>query len=381
MSVGILVDRDTSWAERCAVTTVFFGSGLGIGAWAASVPTFKDRFALSDGALSIALLAFAAGAVVSMPLAGLLAPRFGAARLIRLTALLFAATLLLPPLAWSLPSLVVAVFAMGAGQGSLDVAMNAYASGVEQRWKGPIMSSFHAAWSAGGLAGAALGAALAGSSRAMVVAMVIATILIAGAWMAFRDGAPTLSAGPRLMLPQRAALPLCVAALLCLLCEGAMVDWSAVYLRTVAEMPSGQAAVGYAAFAATMLIGRVTGDRVVRSLGRPQVVAMGGLLAAAGLALVIILPMPLTVTVGFALVGIGMSNIVPILFSAAGRLWTSPSLGVAMVATTGYAGFLLGPVIIGAIAQSAGLRIGMWVLVGCAGIVALLANAVRAEQP
>ena len=137
MSVGILVDRDTSWAERCAVTTVFFGSGLGIGAWAASVPTFKDRFALSDGALSIALLAFAAGAVVSMPLAGLLAPRFGAARLIRLTALLFAATLLLPPLAWSLPSLVVAVFAMGAGQGSLDVAMNAYASGVEQRWKGP----------------------------------------------------------------------------------------------------------------------------------------------------------------------------------------------------------------------------------------------------
>ena len=186
MSVGILVDRDTSWAERCAVTTVFFGSGLGIGAWAASVPTFKDRFALSDGALSIALLAFAAGAVVSMPLAGLLAPRFGAARLIRLTALLFAATLLLPPLAWSLPSLVVAVFAMGAGQGSLDVAMNAYASGVEQRWKGPIMSSFHAAWSAGGLSGAALGAALAGSSRAMVAATVIATILTAGAWMAFR---------------------------------------------------------------------------------------------------------------------------------------------------------------------------------------------------
>ena len=111
--------------ERCAVTAVFFGSGLGIGAWAASVPTFKDRFALSDGALSIALLAFAAGAVVSMPLAGLLAPRFGAARLIRLTALLFAATLLLPPLAWSLTTLVVAVFAMGAGQGSLDVAMNA----------------------------------------------------------------------------------------------------------------------------------------------------------------------------------------------------------------------------------------------------------------
>src|SRR5271156_6528395 len=155
MSVGILVDRDTSWAERCAVTTVFFGSGLGIGTWAASVPTFKDRFALSDGALSLALLAFAAGAVVAMPLAGLLAPKIGAGRLIRLTALLFAATLLLPPGAWSLPSLVVAVFAMGAGQGSLDVAMNAYASGVEHRWKAPIMSSFHAAWSAGGLAGGA----------------------------------------------------------------------------------------------------------------------------------------------------------------------------------------------------------------------------------
>ncbi len=373
--------RGASWAERAAVTTVFLANGLGIGAWAASIPVFKARLALSDGALSLALLAFAAGAVLAMPLAGLLAPRLGTGRATRLAAPVFAATLLLPPMAASLPALAAAAFVVGAANGALDVAMNAHASGVERRWGAAIMSSFHAAFSAGGLAGAALGAGLAavGAVWAMRAAAALAAALAAGAWAALRDegtAAPT-PAGPGLMLPGRAALPLCAAALLCMLCEGAMADWSAVYLAAVAGASRSQAAAGYAAFSAAMLAGRLAGDGAVRSLGRAQVVGAGGALAAVGLALAVAVPAPLPAVAGFALVGLGLSNVVPAVFSAAGGLGASPAAGVAMAATAGYAGFLAGPVMIGAAAQAAGLQAGVGLLVACAGAVALLAGAVR----
>ena len=372
-----------SWKERAAATAVFFGNGIGIGAWAASIPVFKAHLALSDGTLSLALLAFAAGAVLAMPLAGLLASRLGTGHATRLATLAFAAVLLLPPLAVSLPTLAVAAFAVGLANGALDVAMNAHASSLERRWRAAIMSSFHAAFSAGGLAGAALGAGLATAGAAWILgaAAALAASLAAGAWAGLRgEGEVPAPAGPGLMLPGRAALPLCAAALLCMLCEGAVADWSAVYLRAVAGAPPGTAAAGYAAFSAAMLAARLAGDGAVRALGRTRVVRAGGALAALGLALAVAVPMPLPVAAGFALVGLGLSNVVPAVFSAAGRLGASPSAGVAMAATAGYAGFLAGPVVVGTAAQMAGLQTGLGLLVACASAVALLAGAVRTRS-
>lgn len=379
MSANATAGCRASWAERAATTAAFLASGLGIGAWAAAIPTFRNALALSNGALSLALLAFAVGAVLAMQLAGRLAHRVGTARATRLAVLLFAAALLLPPLAPDLPALIAAALAMGAAQGLLDVVMNAEASLVERGWGRPIMSSFHAAFSAGGLAGAALGGAVAGmaAGRGMELAAAAVIVLAGGAWAGLRSRGTPTSPGPRLMLPQRALLPLCGAALLCMLCEGAMGDWSAVYLATVAGAAPNRAAFGYAAFSAAMLGGRLAGDFVVRGIGRARVIAMGGLIAAAGLSLVVAVPAPLPAILGFALVGIGLSNVVPALYSTAGRSAASPAAGVAMVATAGYSGFLVGPAVIGMTAQLLGLRAGMTVLVGCAGAAALAGRAVR----
>lgn len=372
MAAGL---RAASWAERAAVTAVFLANGLGIGAWAASLPAFKTQMQLSNGALSLALLGFAVGAVLAMPVTGLLAPRLGPARVTQLAALCFAGALLLPPLAGSLSALTLAAFVLGAANGALDVAMNAHASEVERRWGAAIMPSFHAAFSAGGLAGAALGAVLA--RAAPDTTALLAAALAAFAWPALRDKGTASLTGTVLMLPGRAVLPLCAAALLCMLCEGAMADWSGVYLATTTGATTGAASAGYAGFSAAMLAGRLAGDGAVRALGRARVVAIGGMVAATGLALAAVTSSWLMAAAGFALVGIGLSNVVPAVFSAAGSLAASPVAGVAMAATAGYAGFLIGPVTIGAVAQAAGLRAGIALLVACAGTVALLAKAVH----
>src|SRR5580698_8842505 len=187
---------------------------MGIGAWAASIALLQRRLHLTDGALSLALLGFAAGAVLSMPITGRLAPRLGVARATRIAALMFAIGLLGPGFAYGLPELIVTAFALGLANGALDVSMNGMASGIESRWGAPIMSSFHAAFSVGGLCGAALGAAMATRSSPLMSAMSIVAIAnIAGAalaWRALRDPTPALAPpASGFAWPDRAALWLC----------------------------------------------------------------------------------------------------------------------------------------------------------------------------
>ena len=372
--------RAAPWGERGAVTAVFLANGIGIGAWAASIPFLKARLALSDGGLGGALFAFAAGAIVAMLAASRLALLRDAARATRFSALAFAGALALPLLAASLPALTGAAFVVGAANGLMDVAMNAHASGVERRWGAAIMSSFHAAFSAGGLAGAVLGGALAaeGASAILGGGAALAAALSVFAWPLLGEGdSPAPAAKMDLAIPIAAALPLCAAALLSAMCEGAMADWTGVYLADVARTRQEATSLGYAAFSAAMVAGRLTGDGAVRVWGRARVVGWGAWLAAGGLALAVLTPSLATASIGFALVGVGLSNVVPALFSAAAGLGASPAAGVAMAALASYAGLLGGPAAIGAVAQSAGLRAAMAMLIVCAAAAALTARALR----
>jgi MFS family permease len=381
MSGGVASVRSGSWSERAAVVAVFLANGVGIGAWAACIPALKARLALSDGALGFVLFAFAVGAVLSMQLAARLTRRLGPANATRAATLLFGVALPLPAFAPDFATLAVAAFAVGAANGLLDVTMNGYAGGLERRWGAAIMSSFHAAWSAGGLVGATVGGALIvfGAASTLGVAAALAAALAALVWTWLQDAdalPPPTEAG--VAPPIGAVLPLCVAALLCMGCEGAMGDWTGVYLMETARAPQAMAPIGFAAFSATMVVGRLVGDNAVRAWGRARVVRWGATLAAAGLALAVVDPRLGPATLGFALVGAGLSNVVPTLFSAAAGLASVPAAGVAMVATAGYAGLLSGPVVIGAIAQGASLRLGLAFLVVCAVGAALAGRALRA---
>ena len=373
--------RSASWPERAAVVAVFLANGVGIGAWAACIPALKARLALSDGALGFVLFAFAVGAVLSMQLAARLTRRLGPANATRAATLLFGVALPLPALAPDFATLAIAAFAVGAANGLLDVTMNGHAGGIERRWGAAIMSSFHAAWSAGGLVGAAIGGALLvfGAAWTLGAAAALVAAFAALVWTRLQDAdalPPSTQAGAA--PPIATVLPLCVAALLCMGCEGAMADWTGVYLMETARAPQAMAPIGFAAFSATMVVGRLLGDNAVRAWGRARVVRWGATLAAAGLALAVVDPRLGPATLGFALVGAGLSNVVPTLFSAAAGLASVPAAGVAMVATAGYAGLLSGPVVIGAIAQGASLRLGIAILILCVGVAAVAARSLRA---
>jgi MFS family permease len=356
--------------ERYATTAVFLANGFGIGAWAVEVPRVKDKLLLGDSLLGIALFAFALGAIVAMPLAGRLAPKLGSGRATALLGVLFAAAFPLPALAPNAALLCVALLMLGAFNGALDVSMNGHASSIEKVWGAPIMSSFHAAWSAGGLAGAAAGTLLQKAgfgvlSGLALPALPIAALIVGAALFSLRDVGPRPEASPGggFALPRGGVVKLAALAFLCMMTEGAIADWSAVYLRTALPGHADSAGIGYTAFAFAMAGCRMVGDAFVRRLGAVRVVALGGLLSAAGLAAVLAAPALTTAVAGFICVGIGLANVVPVIFSAAGRTTEPPVIGVSMAATTGYAGFLVGPPLIGFGAGLVGLPLALGVLV------------------
>ena len=370
--------------ERIATLAVFLANGFGIGAWAVEVPRIKESLALSDTQLGFALFAFALGAIIAMPLAGKLAPRFGSGRATALLAAAFVVALPLPALMPNLVSLCAVLIVLGAANGALDVSMNGHASAIEAQWRAPIMSSFHAGWSAGGLLGAATGAMLQKAGVGVVGGLAlpdafIAALMLAAASIALREQGPrSLKPAPGFALPSGAVMKLAGLAFLCMMVEGAVADWSAVFLRSALAGDASIAALGYSAFALSMAACRIVGDVSVRRFGPSTVVALGGLVAAAGLALVLGLPNVVTACVGFGLVGIGLANIVPVIFSAAGRSTATPAIGVSMAATAGYAGFLVGPPLIGLGAGFVGLRLALCVLLMAALVVCLVGGkAVR----
>jgi MFS family permease len=334
------------------------------------------------------LLAFGLGAVVLMPIAGWLCGRVGSRATTLTSAFLFTLMLLLPGLAPDLASFVAASLIAGACNGATDVSMNTNATEVESAWKAPIMSSFHAFFSLGGLVGAGASGLLiaAGYDIPATLAISCAAIglMLVGASFGLLPHTPKAAEGAAeghaFAWPRGPMVGLAVLTLLCFLLEGAMVDWTAIYLRTVAGAPLEIAVAGFAAFSLTMTICRFLGDIVVHRLGRVRTVMAGGSIAALGLALALAVPQPALATLGFALVGLGLANVVPILFSVAGQAkGIPPGIGIAMVATLGYAGLLLGPPVIGFIGDLIGLRETMSLLiVGALVVVALARRVLRA---
>ncbi len=370
-----------------AVAAVFFLNGISVASWVVRIPDVQHALSLSSGALGVALLAAAAGALVAMPIAGKLVSARGSRPVVVAMALAYAATLALPALARSLPLLIGALFVNGAANGSLNVAINAHASLVARRIDRPILASFHALFSGGGLAGAALGGAVAGWGVSAAVhlaaigAAMAAVVLVARRVMLDPAEDRVVRVDVAHAVAHRPALRVMVLGALAftvLFAEGAMGDWSAVYLRDVAGAGPALVASGYAAFSVMMALGRVVGDRLTAWFGAHRMVGVGALLAAAGIVLALVAPSTMAIAIGFGAVGAGLATAFPSVIFAAGRVpGTSAGDGIAGVATLGYFGLLAGPPIIGFVAQATSLRGGM-AAVGLACVLsALLARTLR----
>ena len=336
---------------------------------------------MSDGQLGLVLLSMAAGSVVALPVAGWLVGRLGSRVMTAAAGIALCLALPLPVASPSVALLSLSLALLGACNGLLDVSMNAQAAEVEQRVGRPIMSSFHALFSLGGVAGALL----AGGAMAVGIGDVAhvrgsAFVALSAAVVALpgltRPRAAADHAGPAVARPSGTLLTLGSLALLGLLAEGAMADWSAVYLHDTLGSSPSVAAVGFAAFSLAMAAGRFIGDVLVRRLGPRQVLRGSSTVAAVGLAAALLLGHPAIGIVGCALVGLGIANIIPVLFSAAARVpGVPPGRALAAVATTGYLGFLAGPPLIGVVSEAAGLAAGLGLVSGACAFVALKAGA------
>jgi len=371
---------------RFAVLGVFFVNGVVIGTWVVRIPAIKENLGLGEGLLGVALLGAAVGALVAMPIVGALVSRLGSRRVVGTAALLLSVSLLMPALAPNLPALVLALAMLGAANGGLDVAMNAQAVAVERGYGRPIMSSFHAAWSFGGLAGAALGGLSASQGigplpHFSAVAVLCATgfVVAYGSLLPSRTDASE-EGTPAFARPTRALLGLGIISFCVLLGEGAMGDWSAVYLDDTLNTGPGFAAAGYAAFSLSMAFGRLFGDRLTERLGPATLVRSCGALAAVGLGVALAVGQPLAALAGFACAGAGFSVVFPTALSAAGRtgtIATGPAL--AAVSTAAYTGFLVGPPFIGFLAELTGLGTALYLVVTLSVAVVVFAGAVKTK--
>jgi MFS family permease len=375
-------------------------NGLVATAWVARIPQVKERIGLDDGTLGAVLLGAPAGIVLAVRFAGKVAARWGERATILASGTVVALSLVPLGLAWNLPSLVAALVLFGGSLGMMDVAMNAQGIAVERGYRRPLMSGLHGAFSLGTIGGAlsgSLAAAWAIPVGAHLALMAIA--LTAVVWTVCRGpvvrssiadhqhandlaGAPRSlePAGPRLahrwLLARLGLIGLCA-----FIGEGAMADWSAVYLRETLRVAPGVAGLGYAGCAAFMTTGRLTGDAVVARWGPSRVLRVGSGVAALGLAAGLVAGRPAAAILGFSLFGLGVAVVAPVTFGAAGNLPGVPSAtGISRVTTIGYLGMLGGPPVIGLLAQAAGLEWALLVPAGLAGIISMLAGAVAATE-
>jgi hypothetical protein len=368
---------------RAATTAVFFVNGAMVGTWIAHIPYMQDRLGVSKATIGFALLCMTVGALVAMPLTGQILNRRPSARVVRAAALVYCLLGPLPVLAGGPVALGALLVLFGAFNGAMDVSMNAHGVAVERELSKPIMSSLHAGWSFGGFfaaTAASLAAAAGADARAETIAM-SAVMWVTALLVTARLGeASTHDEGASgFALPSRGVLLLGALCFLALVVEGAMNDWSGIYLRHDLGAGVAAASLGFGGFSLGMALCRAAGDGVNARIGPTALVRGGMLLVAASLGALLLIAEPVAAVIGFTLAGLGVANGVPVMFSAAGRVPPSgPSL--AAVFTVGYTGFLAGPPIIGILADAMGLPATLGLICAAALVVAALARAALAAS-
>lgn len=368
-----------------ATIAIFLLHGLVVATWVSRIPAVQSALRLNNGVLGLTLLSAALGSLITIPLAGTMISRYGSKRITILSTTAFCIALIGPGLAFNAPTLAAALLVLGGTAASMDVAMNAQGVEIEKMLRLPTMSRFHAMFSLGAMLGAGLGGLVAAKGVSPLPHFALSSLVYLGT---------TLLIGP-FLLPSRAStaagdhrlpwnkippvlLALCAIGFCMLLSEGAMADWTAVYLKQILNADPGTAAAGYSVFSAAMAIFRFAGDWITQKLGPARAVRAGSLTGAGGLLWALAAHSPGWALPGFAAVGAGFSIIIPLVFGSGGRVENvNPGAGIATVTGIGYVGFIVGPPTIGFVSQLVTLRYALGVVVACCLISAVLAGALR----
>lgn len=346
---------------RATVGIMFFLAGLTFASWASRIAGIQQKLGLSDTQLGGILFTLPVGLMLSLPFSGWIITRIGSRKLLLMALPLYAVALAGLGFSHSTLQLVICLFCFGFTSNAVNISVNTQAVATEKLYSKPIMASFHGLWSLAGFTGAAIGTLMIGQNidPAVHFSLILLTVIIGVAIAAryLQDDAETVQSGPVFVMPDASLLQLGVIAFCSMICEGAMFDWSVIYFKKVIHAENAWMAAGYTAFMSTMAGGRFIADWFSSRFGLKRTLQVSGSLTATGLLIAVFFPHLITAIVGFLLVGAGVSSVVPLVYSAAGKSKTmSPGVAIAAVSTIGFVGFLIGPPIIGFIAGAFSLQ-------------------------
>lgn len=354
--------------HRYAVATIFFIQGLAFASWASRIPTIQQSLNLSESALGGVLLALPVGLMVSLPFSGWLIAKAGSRILVIIGAMIYSLVLVTLGLAETTMVLITGLFFFGFAGNMVNIAINTQAVGVEALYKKPIMASFHGVWSLAGFLGAAVGTIMIGAGMVpyqhFILILVVAWVGIALSSRYFiGEDANKQENQPIFVKPDKSLIHLGIIAFCSMICEGAMFDWSGVYFKKVVLAENAWVGAGYTAFMCTMALSRFLADGLTQRYGLKRILQLSGLLTALGLAIAVLFPNMVAAIIGFFLVGAGVSSVVPLVYSAAGKSKVmSPGVALAAVSTIGFLGFLFGPPLIGLVAGATSLQVSFSII-------------------
>jgi len=359
---------------RLAVSLFYFGQGIAFASWASRIPDIKHSLSLTDGALGSILLALPLGQLVTMPISGRLVTKYGSKKILSLTAPLYVLALSNLGLATAPWHLAVFLFLFGIIGNMCNIAVNTQGVEAEKLFGRPIMTSFHGAWSIAGFTGALVGLLMVNFQVVpyyhfwIIAVLIWINVFINHKHLVPGKGAVTERKPKLFVKPEGVLLQLGIIGFCSMATEGAMFDWSGVYFKEIVKAPESLVILGYASFMVMMAAGRFLGDSIIVKLGRKRTMQFSGLIISTGMFISVFFPYIITATLGFMLVGIGVSSIVPTVYSVAGKNGkVSAGMALAMVSSVSYLGFLMGPPLIGYISALSSLQYS-YAVIGCFGL-------------
>lgn len=360
--VEFLLERGRPRTARIAIAVFFFVSGFGFSTWASRIPDIQQHLKLNDAQLGWALFALPAGLMITLPFTGMLLSRYNGRYIMLTGALIFNFMLIMIGLVTETWQLIGILFLFGSSRNLFNISLNAQSIAVQRMYSRSIIASFHGIWSLAGFCGASLGALVVAMNQQTFSHFVLVASVLTGLLLFFYKFTPDQQPAaherqPLFVVPNRSLVKYGLISFATMACEGTMFDWSGIYFKKAVHAPDKLVIVGFALYMIAMTVGRLIGDRLVGYLGIQQVLKYSGLLIFTGLLAAVILPYYIPASIGFVMVGFGVSCVVPLIFSLAGKSKTMGSgPAIAAVSSIGYLGFLLVPPIVGFIAETSNLR-------------------------
>ncbi len=385
--VSDIVDFKSPSKLRIATTVFFFMSGFGYSSWASRIPSIQQQLHLNEAQLGAVLFASPIGLMLTMPVTSWLLGRINSRKILFFGAVSFNLILSLPGFATKTWHLAAALFCFGSTRNLMNLSVNSQAVGVQKLYGTSIMTTFHGVWSLAGFAGAALGYFMVTYNVApgfhLFAVSIILLILAFYFYSDTLDQEPVKHQNkkPAFSLPDKHLMKFAIICFGCMSCENTMYDWSVIYFQKTVHASKPGATAAFVIYMVCMTIGRLTGDKLVTRLGIKTLLRYSGWLIFAGLLLAVLLPYPVTAAAGFAMVGFGVSCIVPLVFSMAGKSKTmSSGQALASISTIGYMGFLMVPPLVGFIGHAANLRWSFAIIALLGGVIILMVSAIKEEE-